>query len=194
MCSLYYGTCRYPHDVFDRIWLPEHYPGDTKSEAVSIDVSDAEDKPPPAVLQTAAVGLFWGIFDESILSLSTEDLPAMNVPVYITAYFSEVVHLNATDKRSIDVYINGDPYSREINPPFGGVSVVYITNRTANSNTNITIRGSSDSTLPPLLNAYEVYTVSGALTEGTNRDDGLWVLVVKYFKFYVYYYVSYLRM
>ena len=66
--------------------------------------------------------------------------------------------------------MDNDPYSREINPPFRGVFVVYITNRTANSNTNVTISGSPDSTLPLLLNAYEVYTVSDALTEGQEVD------------------------
>ena len=73
------------------------------------------------MLQTAKVGIFWGIFAESILSLRTQDLPDQNVPVYITAYLSEVAHLDATDKRSIhvgDVYIDNDPYPREINPPF----------------------------------------------------------------------------
>ena len=72
-CTLYHGTCRYPHDVFDRIWVPAV--GDTKSEAQSIDVSDAEDRPPHTVLQTANGGIFWGIFAESILSLRTKDFP-----------------------------------------------------------------------------------------------------------------------
>lgn len=173
---MYYGTFRYPDDVFDRIWEAETsflYSENVESEAESIDVSEAKDKPPQAVLQKAGVGDLWGIFLKTIIYLRTDDLPSLNVPIYITAYFSEVAHLNATDKRSIDVYFNNDPYSRQINPPFGSVSVVNIANRTASSNTNISIRGSADSTLPPLLNAYEVCSVGDVLTDGTNGDDGL---------------------
>ncbi|KAI4352052.1 hypothetical protein L6164_006338 [Bauhinia variegata] len=168
-------TRRYPVDVYDRIWEAERsflYTEDVTSEAVSIDVTKAEDKPPPAVLQDAAVGTLWGASLRTIIYLRTRDLPAdTSVLVYIAAYFSEVARLNANDRRSIDIYINDVPYSRQIIPPFGGVAVSYIANTTAYSNTNISIRGSDDSTLPPLLNAYEVYSVSDALTEGTNTDD-----------------------
>ncbi|KAI4347332.1 hypothetical protein L6164_008149 [Bauhinia variegata] len=167
-------TVRYPSDVYDRIWEAETsflYSDDVKSEAVSIDLSKAEDRPPPAVLQDAIVGTIWGMFARTIIYLRIEDLPDKSIPVYITAYFSDVAQLNATDKRSIDIYIDDVLYSRQINIPFGSVSVSYITNTTANSNTSISIRGSADSTLPPLINAYEVYSISNALTDGTNGDD-----------------------
>ncbi|KAJ7975316.1 Leucine-rich repeat receptor-like protein kinase [Quillaja saponaria] len=163
-------TTRYPDDIYDRIWTPEVGFGglseSMESVAVSIDTTTTEDKPPLAVLLNAVgtTGRAWG------LGLTT-NLPNTNVPVYIATYFSEVAQLNLTDKRSIRILVDKIPYGTPVIPPFGSVSVVEITNMTASSSTNFDIAAASDSTLPPIINAYEVYTVSNALTDGTNRHD-----------------------
>ncbi|XP_054781394.1 probable LRR receptor-like serine/threonine-protein kinase At5g59680 [Prosopis cineraria] len=162
-------TTRYPDDAYDRIWRAEGgfvLVDNVINEAPSIDASKAEDQPPIAVLRTATTttGTSWGIV------LNT-DLPASIEPIYITAYFSEVTHLPSNQTRSIQVEINHVPFSKPFVPPFGSVSELRITNRTANSNTSVAVFADSSSTLPPLLSAYEVYTVSGLLTDGTNSDD-----------------------
>ncbi|OMO86628.1 hypothetical protein CCACVL1_09543 [Corchorus capsularis] len=44
---------------------------------------------------------------------------------------------------------------------------------TASSKTSITVVPTSDSTLPPIVNAMEIYSLSDPLTSGTNSKDGL---------------------
>ncbi|XP_028786092.1 probable LRR receptor-like serine/threonine-protein kinase At5g59680 [Neltuma alba] len=160
---------RYPDDAYDRIWRAEGgfvLVENLVNEAPSIDASKAEDQPPLSVLRTATTttGTLWGIV------LNT-DLPSTSEPIYITAYFSEVTRLRSNETRSIQVEINQVPYSQPFVPPFGAVSELRIANRNANSNTSVAVFADRSSNLPPLLNAYEVYTVSGALTDGTDSDD-----------------------
>ncbi|XP_028805526.1 probable LRR receptor-like serine/threonine-protein kinase At5g59680 [Neltuma alba] len=162
-------STRYPDDAYDRIWRAEGgfvLVDNVVNKAPFIDASKAEDQPPLSVLRTATTttGTLWGIV------LNT-DLPSTSQPIYITAYFSEVTRLRSNETRSIQVEINQVPYSQPFVPPFGAVSELRITNRTANSNTSVAVFADRSSNLPPLLNAYEVYTVSGALTDGTDNDD-----------------------
>ncbi|XP_028786091.1 probable LRR receptor-like serine/threonine-protein kinase PAM74 [Neltuma alba] len=162
-------STRYPYDAYDRIWRAQggfFSVDNVVNKAPSIDTSKAENQPPLTVLRTAikTTGTSRGIV------LNT-DLPTNGESVYITAYFSEITRLLPNQTRSVQVYKNIVPYSQLVVPPFGSVSELHITNMTANSNTILAVFAAKSSNLPPLLNAYEVYTVSGALTDGTNSDD-----------------------
>lgn len=130
-------------------------------------MSSAEDQPPPAVLRTAIASTGTRV----PLALDT-NLKAEG-PIYINVYFSEVLRLDSTQKRSIQLYIDDRPYLEPIIPPFGSVSEACITNITAAPNTTFTAQASSNSTLPPLLNAYEVYAVVDAQPYRTRKKDGL---------------------
>ncbi|XP_029129982.1 uncharacterized protein At1g24485-like isoform X2 [Cajanus cajan] len=160
-------TIRYPDDRFDRIWTPAYGIGlsKVKSEASGIATSTAEDHPPEAALENAIISSSTREYMQFINRLSTKELP-----IYITAYFSEVME-SAVGKRSIQMYIDNRPFLSPIIPPFGSVKEVYITNMTASANTSFILQASATSTLPPILNALEVYTVSDALTAGTDSRD-----------------------
>lgn len=136
------------------------------SGAATIDVSTAEDQPPQAVVRNAITTTATGWNPRLDTRIPGES------NIYITIYFSEVTGLNSTQKRSMQIYINNNPYLNPIIPPFGSVLEVYITNMTASTNTTFSVGAASDSTLLPLINAYEVYTVGDALPYGTNSKDG----------------------
>ncbi|XP_042964761.1 uncharacterized protein At1g24485-like [Carya illinoinensis] len=140
-----------------------------RNETDAIDVSAAKDHPPQVVLQNAVgtIGTAWGI------GIQTTGLGSKKVPIFIIAYFSEVVRLNSTQKRSIEIVIDNEQFSNDFSPPFGSVLEVYITNITASSNTSFTVGVAAASSLPPIINAHEFYSLSNALTEGTNNRDGL---------------------
>lgn len=159
---------RYPDDSFDRIWTPAYgiLLSEVKSEVSSIDISTAEDHPPEAALQNAIVSSSTREYMQFI-----NRLPTKEAPIYITTYFSEV-NESAAGKRSIQMYIDNFPFSSPIVPPLGSVKEVYITNMTASANTTFVLQATDTSTLPPLLNALEVYTISDALTAGTDSRDG----------------------
>ncbi|KAI3997403.1 hypothetical protein MKX01_017773, partial [Papaver californicum] len=98
------GVTRYPEDSFDRIWswIGPLSNANTltrvRSNSPSINIT-TEDKPPETVLRTALMR-----------SNSYEDLfyfPTINrtVPIHFNAYFSEVIKLNSTQKRLLEVSI-----------------------------------------------------------------------------------------
>lgn len=175
-----FGCCkhdRYPDDAYDRIWYPAFILGsiDVENEATTIDTSTAEDNPPVAVFRNAntlntSTPLSNTSIQEYIL-LSTR-LPAFKVPIYMNLYFSEVTSLLSTQKRSFQLYVDGKPYSKAIIPPFGSVKEVSVTNITASSITSFELRPSPDSTLPPLINANEVFRIDDAFSVTTDGKDG----------------------
>ncbi|KAL2344197.1 hypothetical protein Fmac_005482 [Flemingia macrophylla] len=166
---------RYPDDSFDRIWTPAYGIGlsKVKSEASGIATSTAEDHPPESALENAIISSSTRQYIQFINRLPTKELP-----VYITAYFSEVME-SAVGKRSIQMFIDNKPFLSPIVPPFGSVKEVYITNMTASANTSFVLQASETSTLPPILNALEVYSVSDALTAGTDSRDVKGLLQLK---------------
>jgi hypothetical protein len=159
---------RYPNDIFDRIWRPAYgiLLSEVKSEESSIDISTAEDHPPQASLQNAIVSSSTSQYIQFINRLPTEEHP-----VYINAYFSEVME-SAFGKRLIQMNIDGKPFLSPIVPPLGSVKEVYITNITASANTTFILQASDSSTFPPILNALEVFQISDAFNAGTDSRDG----------------------
>jgi len=87
-------------------------------------------------------------------------------------YFSEVTQLDTTQNRSFKAYIDKKPVSDPIIPPYGEVTEMFI-NFTASSNTSFSLAANPGSTLPPLVNAMEVFYISDRLTDGTNSKDGM---------------------
>ncbi|KAK3442191.1 hypothetical protein EUGRSUZ_B02416 [Eucalyptus grandis] len=168
-----YGTTkdvRYSADAYDRIWQPAAIgTGLTvvASDALFIDITSIDDNPPQAVMQNAVTT---SKASESIQL--TIDSPAKAVPIYMNLYFSEVTQLGTTQKRSFELYADDKPLPNPeiIVPPYGTVTEMWLTNFSASSNTSFSLVATSDSTLPPLINAMEVFYVD-ALTDGTNSKD-----------------------
>lgn len=156
-------------DAYDRIWVPGVAVNGltaVTSDALVIDSTTAEDDPPQAVLQNA---ITTSRTSESI-TIGT-NLPAVEVPIYINAYFSEVTTLDSTQKRYLEINLDDNPVSNPIIPPYQEVLEVTITNLTASSNNNLSLVATSDSTLPPLINALEIFSISNELTDGTDSND-----------------------
>ncbi|KAL4281683.1 hypothetical protein GQ457_03G044260 [Hibiscus cannabinus] len=166
-----YGTTsivRSIDDIYDRIWVPAvSVNGLTvlTSDEILVDVG-LDDSPPSAVLLNA----FSTASTSSSIKLGT-NLPSTKVPIYMNMYFSEVSVLDSTQTRSFELQVDGTPNSKPFIPVYGKAGEMTLTNVTASSSTNFTLAATSDSTLPPLINALEVFTVSDDLTDGTNSAD-----------------------
>ncbi|XP_004295955.1 PREDICTED: probable LRR receptor-like serine/threonine-protein kinase At1g05700-like [Fragaria vesca subsp. vesca] len=158
------NTIRFPDDDYDRIWDPSgDVTGTLKvtSDAPGID-GIAIDQPPKLAMQTAITTSE----KSQHLRLGT-GLSRAKVPIYINMFFSEVILLDPlTDTRYFQIFVDDDTPSDPIIPIYGGV-----TDKTGSSNTSITLVATTASTLPPLINAMEVYYLQGPLTEGTNSKD-----------------------
>ncbi|KAI3997405.1 hypothetical protein MKX01_017775 [Papaver californicum] len=168
---------RYPEDSFDRIWTwigpleSSRTLMRVRSNSPSIKV-DIEDEPPEVVLRTALMRLN---SSENIAYADTTDL---TVPLNFNAYFSEVIKLNSTQKRSFDIIVNSNQDNsivlpkNPVIPPYGRALEVHILNVTAvNSSVSIVFARTNDSTLPSLINALEAFTIGAKLAQGTNSDD-----------------------
>lgn len=142
------STVRYPQDKFDRIWTPSPYNhldilrNVSSKEAIS--TGNATNLPPTTVMQTA-----WVV--KSLVSfVLPESSKARNK--YVAFYFAEIETLNMSESRSFNLIANGMEmfnvtlvrnYSsqQEIVGPFSNFGLVEDAN----------------STLPPIINAYEYY-------------------------------------
>ncbi|MFS7964897.1 putative Malectin-like domain-containing protein [Helianthus anomalus] len=164
-------TIRYPSDPYDRVWLSS---GNTtilvhlRNDASVIDVNVPDD-PPQAVLMNA-------IATENItriitLGLGTFDYP-IRYPAYLNFYFSETKELNSSEIRSFRIFKDNVPFSLPFVPRFGKVVEYTISNLSITTDTNFSIESLGDSTLPPLINAFEMFLISDALNDGTNNNDG----------------------
>ncbi|KAJ6305792.1 hypothetical protein OIU78_021179 [Salix suchowensis] len=159
------STVRFPDDVYDRIWRPASGSGlvSVASDAKLIDVTTAPDNPPRKVLQNA-------ITTSSGSLALFPNFPYQDVLLYMNLYFSEVTALDTTQKRSFNLYIDNIKKSEPIIPPYGEAKEITV-NFTAAVNISISLVSTNDSTLPPLINAVELFRVSDRLNDGTDSKD-----------------------
>ncbi|KAK4850744.1 hypothetical protein QYF36_009421 [Acer negundo] len=170
---LAFGTkdiVKYPDDLYDRIWFPANKPAVFReaTSAVTVVNTYLDDNPPTAVLENA----FIAPNTSSTILLKT-GLPSNfnEVQVYMSMYFAEVDELDANlQERSFDFYENGVVVSDPIVPLYGE-AIQRSWKGFASSNTSFALAATSNSTLPPLINALEVYTITDELTDGTSADD-----------------------
>ncbi|MCL7045635.1 hypothetical protein MKW94_027854, partial [Papaver nudicaule] len=168
---------RLPEDSYDRIWIPSDIGSTTvkvRSNSTSLEV-DIDDSPPEVVMRTSAVNL------NSLANITLYGKTDVTVPFHINLYFSEVMILSSTQKRSFDVIVNGYAFADNsvqkvgpVIPPYGRALEVRIDNVTADPFVGlfkIEIVPTDDSTLPPLINALERFHIGDKLVQGTNSND-----------------------
>ena len=92
----------------------------------------------------------------------------------IYMYFAEVVKLKANQSRSFNVTVNGKFFYGPIVPQYLYTSTVYSTSILAIAqNYDLLISKTKSSTLPPILNALEIYSIRDLSKPGTNQQDGM---------------------
>ena len=163
--------CRYPDDPYDRLWNVALY--GNGSIPVSGDAIFGEqilllDKPPPAVLRNAITATTPNASIELLMGF-----PSYEINVYINWYFSEVTRLGAGQNRSFRIFKDNKSYSEPILPPYGNCVEMWVSEITVSSNTTFSLVPTNVSTLPPLINALEIFRIPvDKLTDGTNNKDG----------------------
>lgn len=165
-------SCRFPADPYDRLWNRDIFiTGEVNvtSDARLNSGMLTKDRPPPAVLKT-------GVTSTSVnssLNLYLAILSSTNVSLYINWYFSEVTRLKSNETRSFFILKDNAIFSSIIRPPYENCSELYVSNHSVSSNTTFSLVASINSTLPPLINALEVFILGDfPLTNGTNKKDG----------------------
>ncbi|XP_024005534.1 probable LRR receptor-like serine/threonine-protein kinase At4g29180 isoform X1 [Eutrema salsugineum] len=161
------GTGRYQKDVYDRIWSP-YSPASWKSTMTNgyIDIFQSGYKPPDEVIKTAASPKS----DDEPLELSwTSDDP--NARFYAYLYFAELENLKRNESRKIRIFWNGSPVSGAFNPSSEYSMTVSNSRAFTGKDHWISVQKTSDSTLPPILNAIEIFSAQSLDEFSTTTED-----------------------
>ncbi|PVH62110.1 hypothetical protein PAHAL_3G207200 [Panicum hallii] len=174
---------RYPDDPHDRFWYPFVDATNWSSISTAKRVQNLDKdlfEAPSKVMQTAItprnassnIEFFW----------DAEPHPKDPTPGYIgILHFSEVELLPSNAARQFYINLNGKPwYPKPFTPEY------LYTDATYNSNPyrgiaryNISINATANSTLPPIINAVEVFSVIPTTNVATDSQDVSAITVIK---------------
>ncbi|GMY34476.1 putative lrr receptor-like serine/threonine-protein kinase, partial [Fagus crenata] len=91
---------------------------------------------------------------------------------YIYMHFAEVVDLKANQSRSFNITINGNHFYGPIVPDYLSSNTLYSTSALMIAQTyKVSIFKTESSTLPPILNAVEIYSVRDFPYSETDQQD-----------------------
>ena len=93
---------------------------------------------------------------------------------YIYMHFAEVVKLKANQSRSFNITINGEPFYGPFVPKYLSTTTLYSPSPlTIAKKYEVSIFKTENSTLPPILNAVEIYSVKNLSQSETDQQDGM---------------------
>ena len=95
---------------------------------------------------------------------------------YVYLHFAEVEKLQPDQSREFNIYLNEQLwYKGPFVPLYLEVNTV-LSNSVVTGKTRYTIslKKTENSTLPPIINAYEIYSVKKFSDSGTNETDGMY--------------------
>ncbi|CAH8390950.1 unnamed protein product [Eruca vesicaria subsp. sativa] len=150
-------------DPYGRYWSPigPNNPGSSEptTSPSSIDTTGVPNKPPAIVMSKAL-----------LIKGTGTALPLSSSPLYLALYFSEPQNLDQTKKRSFNVFLDTKQQSSNpIVPVFRKATQFVIRDIVATSITQLNFESTSDSDLPPIVNAMEIYSILNAHGGGDRR-------------------------
>ncbi|CAA0384665.1 unnamed protein product [Arabidopsis thaliana] len=158
----------FPNDAYDRIWVP-YLDSNWKMISTETKVNDTGSfNLPHAVVTTAAIPT-----NASESMTYTNFLPFPSDKIFYFLHFSEVQVLGANETREFDILLNGKFIAESYRPE-------YMQPKTVLNSYPVTcgegkcmfeLRKTERSTLPPLLNAVELYIVVETPQAETNEND-----------------------
>ncbi|KAJ0238414.1 Malectin-like domain-containing protein [Hirschfeldia incana] len=166
--SLRYGSGVYGADVFDRIWRPYNSENWSQIRTDNSVDNDNQLKVPENVMATASVPTD----PDAHMNISLTGLHPTS-RFYVFLHFSEIQELSPNDTREVKVMYNG----RLIVEPFKPISFYtssFIRGElgpNANGQCIFSLQKTASSTLPPLLNAMEVYMVNSISQNETDTKE-----------------------
>ena len=173
---------RYKEDVYDRLWYSYgtlNYHSVRINTSSAIDVHDSNGyKLPAQVLRTAVQAS--GVYNNT---LNYSDSGNFSGRLYICFHFAEIAELTQGKKREFIISVNRGDYTSK------PITLEYLTplsicpNRTFESPFHFSIDATMESDLPPILNAFELYTVAPLPNKPTDHADGMFFYLFIYLFF-----------
>lgn len=169
---LFFLSHRYPDDTFDRMWTP-YNSIEWKLMNTSLTIDQGAPSfnflplPPSIVSSTAAIPA--NVND----NIEFYYHPKYNASTYyMYMYFDEIKKLQANQIREFDIFVNGKLFNNDpVNPVY--LKSLYYISAIAKPHLELWINRTSRSTLPPLINAIEIYMTKDFLQSQTYQTDGM---------------------
>ncbi|KAL0722767.1 hypothetical protein Bca4012_037366 [Brassica carinata] len=164
-------TVRYPDDGFDRIWFPSTPDGFKQLSSSSPSLSRNSTltfRLPQVAMRTAVVP------NDSSGSLDFGWVPEdPSLEFYFYMYFMELQEPSSSSvgRREFAIFLNGETFSPPLNVTYLRPKALFTVSPLKAQRFEFSIRQTLDSTLPPLINAMEVYFVNKLLQSPTDQTD-----------------------
>ncbi|KAL5575501.1 hypothetical protein UlMin_017200 [Ulmus minor] len=159
---------RYPVDRYDRIWR-KYLNANWSEVTTSLEVDPFSDfEPPTEVMSTA------GTPNNENSSMDLNWVSSDSTAQYfVYLHFAELQNLTINQYRAFIITLNGKPVSTTSQVPKRRVSTtVYSTSSfTGETNYKLSLVKLENSTLPPILNAFELYQLMDFSQPETNQND-----------------------
>ena len=165
------------------MWFPYNIPSSVSiNSSFTIDsLNGNEYKLPSTVMKTAMRPL--DVNDSLDFELDTGD-PSLEFYVYL--HFAELEKLQSYQHREFDVELNGNIWAKSIVPDYLHSKTIFTNDSVRGTKLKFSLYRTINSTLPPILNAMEIYLVKDFLQAPTDQEDGMLYLcnsvVVSIFK------------
>lgn len=164
-------SLRFKDDAYDRIWIPYNLPDcESLSTTMPIDShSETEYKLPSKVMTTAIRPV------TSSLPLDFDfDIGDSTLEFYVYMHFAELEQLQKNQSRNFSIMLNGNSWGeKNIVPKYLHSTTVSNKQPVRGSKLNFSIYKTLSSSLPPILNAMEIYMVKDLLQKPTDQVDGM---------------------
>ncbi|KAL5176340.1 putative leucine-rich repeat receptor-like protein kinase [Glycine soja] len=159
---------RYNYDVYDRIWVPHGFNQWTQlSSTLNLDIFQNDYKLPEVVMSTAATPI-----NASAPFQFYWDPDNVNEKFYIYMHFNEVKILAENETRTFNIFMNGKLFYGPLTPGYLTTNIIYSTSALTGATRYLfSLAKTGTSTLPPIMNAMEIYKVIDFAQSETEQDD-----------------------
>ncbi|CAJ2663782.1 unnamed protein product [Trifolium pratense] len=144
---------RYENDVYDRLWLPFQWIDTKKLNASDYLLLQNDYTPPAIVMRTAATPV-----NASAPLLFHWNADNVTDQYYLYLHFNEVEDLTQNETRAFNITVNGEFFYGPMIPGYQVTdTVISSAPLTGAARYLISLSKTENSTLPPILNAVEIY-------------------------------------
>ncbi|XP_034696053.1 probable LRR receptor-like serine/threonine-protein kinase At1g05700 isoform X2 [Vitis riparia] len=159
---------RYKDDALDRIWnsYKNAFWESITAGFESYSYSDNPFKLPGIVMSTAATPKNES---EPLSFFLDMDYPSQRF--YLFMHFSEVLQLQGNQSRVFTIWLNGTLWNDPVVPKRCSSTRIFRTNSVRGSRLLFSLVKTDESTLPPIINALEVYVIKEFSQSTTDQDD-----------------------
>nr|XP_018461508.1 PREDICTED: probable LRR receptor-like serine/threonine-protein kinase At5g59680 [Raphanus sativus] len=163
------SNIRYMKDVYDREWVSygEYFQKEWSNISTALEVNNSNKYlPPKDVLINAAT-----VTDASAPFTIVLPSGGSGEEYYLYAHFAEIQDLQANDTREFNISLNGEVLSDPIIPKKLDITTVSSVGTCQGRECLLQLTRTSRSTLPPLINALEIFTSIRLPQSKTDEND-----------------------